>query len=227
MHALVIMVKEPVAGSVKTRLTPPLSPETARELYKSFILDKITQVNGIENTVHIVAYYPESGRDFFLSNLPENFELLEQEGHDLGERLAGISSELFKRGFKKVLMLDSDSPNLPTGYIIEGIERLDSADIVLGPTDDGGYYLIGLKEPLSGIFQNIPWSTPEVAEVTIQKIAGLDKTRFILPGWYDVDTAEDLERLKNDIGKLSHPGSVEYYCKNTIRSIKNIGEINK
>jgi rSAM/selenodomain-associated transferase 1 len=226
MNALVIMAKEPVIGKVKTRLSPPLSPEAAAGLYKNFLLDKIAQVNGITNVSPFIAYYPDTGLEFFKEHSPDGFELIEQVGNDLGERLAGISSELFKRGFEKVVMIDSDSPNLPTAYIREGFFKLEKADAVLGPTDDGGYYLVGMKKNLPEIFKNIPWSTREVSKVTLQRIMDIGKSLYLLPGWYDVDTAEDLERLKLEIGKTSNSESVEYFCKNTIESIKNIGEIN-
>jgi rSAM/selenodomain-associated transferase 1 len=225
MDALVIMAKEPVAGKVKTRLTAPLSQETAAELYTGFLFDKIAQIKTIDDTSHFIAYYPASGRGFFQKHSFDNFELIEQIGNDLGKRLNGISTELISRGFDKVMMLDSDTPNLPSSYINEGLRHLDETDIVLGPTDDGGYYLIGLKESQSAIFKDIPWSTQEVTKITREKIAGLDKSLYLLPSWYDVDTIEDLERLKSDINKISKLNSDQFLCENTIKSLNKIGNL--
>ena len=150
--------------------------------------------------------------------------MIEQKGLDLGERLAGVSSELIGRGFNKVLMLDSDSPNLPSSYIKEGLSSLDETDIVLGPTDDGGYYLVGLKEPIPEMFMDIPWSTSEVTEVTKQKIAGLGKSLFLLKNWYDVDTKDSLKKLKMDLIKAYEIDTDQFLCVNTIKSINEIDE---
>ncbi|UCH88141.1 MAG: DUF2064 domain-containing protein, partial [Thermoplasmata archaeon] len=113
MDAVVIMAKEPKVGEVKTRLIPPLSPKTASELYFNFLLDKIDAVQSIKGIHPCLAYYPESGSEFFNGILPADFKLIKQEGKNLGERLANTSSVLIDSDFVKVLMIDSDTPNLP------------------------------------------------------------------------------------------------------------------
>ena len=212
MNAVVIMAKAPVPNAVKTRLIPPLSPEEASNLYHCFLLDKITQVKSIREARHFVAYTPVTSEAFFRSIIPSSFSLINQVGADLGERLANVSKNLFDQGAEKVIILDSDSPNLPTDHIREGLSILDDVDVALGPCEDGGYYLIGMRSYMPELFSGIPWSTSEVAKLTMKKAKALGLTVSLLPGWYDVDTMIDLERLKRD---MDSPGNNCYFCENT------------
>ena len=214
MNALIIMAKAPLPNEVKTRLIPLLSPEEASNLYHCFLLDKITQVKSIRETRHFVAYTPPNSEAFFRSIMPPRFSLINQVGEDLGERLANVSKNLFNRGAEKVIILDSDTPNLPTDHIREGLSQLDNVDVVLGPCEDGGYYLIGMRSCIPELFRGIPWSTSEVAELTMKKANVLGLAVSLLPGWYDVDTIIDLEHLKRD---LDSPGNNCYFCENTYR----------
>lgn len=213
LNAIVIMAKAPVLNEVKTRLIPPLGPETASLLYYGFLLDKIEQVKTIEAR-RFVAYTPQTSGSFFRSIMPPGFSLINQEGEDLGDRLANVSKILFESGAKKVLMLDSDTPNLPTVLIRDGISRLDDVDVVVGPCEDGGYYLIGMRSWAPELFHGIPWSTSEVADMTVKKAQSLDLSVSLLDKWYDVDTMIDLERLKRD---LLLPDKNCFFCENTYR----------
>lgn len=215
LNAVVIMAKAPVPKEVKTRLIPPLEPEAASLLYHGFLLDKIIQVKSIEAR-RFVAYTPPTAGSFFRSITPPGFSLISQAGEGLGERLKNVSKILFESGAKKVLMLDSDTPNLPTVLIRDGLSRLDEADVVVGPCEDGGYYLIGMRSWIPELFHGIPWSTSEVADMTIKKAQSLDLSVFLLDRWYDVDTVFDLERLKTD---LHLPDKNCFYCENTYRAI--------
>lgn len=212
MNAIVIMAKAPFPNKVKTRLTPSLSPSQASSLYHSFLLDKIAQVNSIEEANPFMAYTPGSSESFFRSIIPPGFSLIRQAGKDLGERLTYVSKELFSQGSSKVIMLDSDTPNLPVDYIREGLARLDDVDVVLGPCEDGGYYLIGMRTFIPGIFIGIPWSTTLVTEFTMKKVNELGLTVTMLPGWYDVDTEKDLKHLIRDI---ELPPDNCFFCENT------------
>lgn len=213
LNAVVIMAKAPVPNEVKTRLIPPFEPETAALLYYAFLLDKIKQVNTID-ACRFVAYTPQTSGSFFRSIIPPGFSLISQVGEDLGDRLANVSKILFESGAKKVLMLDSDTPNLPPDLIRDGISRLDDVDVVVGPCEDGGYYLIGMRSWVPELFHGIPWSTSEVAEMTVKKAQSLDLAVWLLDKWYDVDTMIDLERLKRD---LQPPDKTCFFCENTYR----------
>jgi rSAM/selenodomain-associated transferase 1 len=215
-NAIIIMAKAPVSNKVKTRLTPSLAPSDASRLYHGFLLDKIEQVKSISEALPFVAYTPRSSESFFRGIIPDDFSLIFQVGKDLGERLTGVSQEFFAKGVNKVIILDSDTPNLPIDYIREGISRLDEVDVVLGPCEDGGYYLIGMRSFIPEIFSGIPWSTALVTELTIKKAQTLGLTVSMLPLWYDVDTVKDLKRLIRDI---KFPSGNCFLCENTRRAL--------
>lgn len=216
MDALVIMAKAPFPNQVKTRLTPPLEPAWASRLYQGFLLDKIEQVRGIEGSHRYVAFTPLTAQPFFARIAP-GFRLIHQVGADLGERLAHVSEELFDQGFQKVLLLDSDSPTLPPKYMREGLARLDEVDVVLGPCEDGGYYLIGMRAYLPFLFEGIPWSTSKVLEATLEKAQSAGAEVSLLEPWYDVDTAEDLMRLQRDVDSPPEDQRKRFFCENTYR----------
>ncbi|UCE36466.1 MAG: TIGR04282 family arsenosugar biosynthesis glycosyltransferase [Thermoplasmata archaeon] len=222
MNAIVIMAREPKPNKVKTRLTPPLDPQTASKIYHGFLLDRIEQVESLREVDHFVAITPESSDSFFKDIIPKDFALLRQKGKDLGERLSDISNTLFKKGYEKVVMMDSDSPNLPSRYISEGLKMLNKADLVLGPCEDGGYYLIGLSSNMPQIFQDIPWSTSRVTEITNKKAKALGKKISLLEEWYDVDTFEDLKRMRTELDSYPKAPNDIFFCKNTYSIISEI-----
>lgn len=220
MNVLAILAKAPNPNEVKTRLVPPLDPETAASLYRNFLLDKLEQVKNIKGTKLFLAYTPREDKAFF-KKIAARFTLISQVGTNLGERLANLSYTLFNRGFKKVVLLDSDTPNLPLKYIRHALRRLDRFDVTLGPCEDGGYYLIGLRSNVSGIFEGIPWSTSRVVESTIQKALTLGLTISLIDRWYDVDTLEDLIRLKKNL-ESSWKRRKANFCENTYRFISEM-----
>jgi hypothetical protein len=144
--------------------------------------------------------------------IPRKFILLQQEGNNLGERLANVTERLFAQGFKKIILVDSDTPNLPSKMLSAAISRLDSVEVVVGPCEDGGYYLIGTKSYLPNIFKDIPWSTRAVVTSTIRRIAEMKATFSLLDKWYDIDRVEDLLRLKRD---LNASFEARQACRNT------------
>src|SRR5712692_4151327 len=162
--AVVIMAKVPQAGSVKTRLCPPLAPQTAAALYRAFLVDKIAQVRQLAHAQPTIAYTPEDSRGFFAALAPD-FLLIPQQGADLGERLANSFVQCFAMGYTGVMAIDSDTPTLPTEFLQQAVDLLamPQTDVVIGPTDDGGYYLIGLRALHRELFDNMPWSTAAVA----------------------------------------------------------------
>jgi len=198
ISAIVIMAKAPKPNEVKTRLIPHLKPDMAALLYNNFLLDKIEQVKSIEKAEFFIAYMPDNSENYFKKIAPD-FDLILQIGNDLGDRLVYVSNKLFNKGFKKVVILDSDTPNLPTEYIRKAIIGLETSDIIIGPCEDGGYYLIGLKLPTPDIFKNIPWSTSEVVNVTVKRAEAICLKSCFLKYWYDIDTIDDLKRLKKDL----------------------------
>jgi rSAM/selenodomain-associated transferase 1 len=195
---LVIFAKAPLPGGVKTRLFSHLTPEEAAQLHRAFVLDTLTRLKPIRDIRRYIACYPSSTHPFF-QQLSRDYqiELLDQQGGDLGERMGGIVRVLLKSGCTRVVLIGTDSPTLPISYLKDAFQALQhrppQADVVLGPSQDGGYYLIGLSQWIPQFFEGIPWSTEKVFEVTLQKIHDLGLACEVLPQWFDVD---DLKHLK-------------------------------
>jgi hypothetical protein len=201
-QALVIMAKEPQAGSTKTRLCPPLTAEQAADLYSCFLQDIIDMVRlAARNSPEItplIAYAPEMAAGYF-ERLAADFGRLPQVGGRLNERLQSVFDSCFGQGYERAAAINSDSPTLPVDYLIEAFERLETADVVLGPCKDGGYYLIGLKRPVPEIILPVQMSTERVLADTLALIETQDLTVSLLPEWYDVDTVEELAWLEREL----------------------------
>ncbi len=201
MNALLVVAKRPAAGQTKTRLTPPLSPQQAAQLYESFLCDTLDLMLSVKQAHRIVAYLPE-GEESYFRGLAPGFDLTPQHGGDLGQRLDNALTACLSGGFEHAVIMDSDSPTLPAEYLARAFSSLDSADVVLGPCDDGGYYLIGLNRPAPRLLRGVRMSTPTVTRDTIALAheQGLSVAR--LPAWYDVDTVSELERLRAELESL-------------------------
>ena len=200
--ALVIMAKEPAVGRTKTRLCPPLTPEQATELYKALLRDTIHLASGLEGVQLAVALTPPEAMEQFGRWSPPSTLLLPVSGADIGECLDRVLSSLLAAGHSGVMALNSDGPTLPADHLRQALTQLDQADVVLGPGEDGGYYLIGLREPQPGLFYEIDWSTERVLPQTLARAESLGLSVALLPPWYDVDTAPDLDRLRAEVASM-------------------------
>jgi hypothetical protein len=200
---LAVMAKAPRAGLVKTRLCPPLSPDEAAELAGAFLLDAVDLVRSVAAARPAMVYAPLEARAFFHALAPD-FTLVAQRGDDLGARLSHAFEDLLADGAPGAIVIGSDVPTLPSAVLEAALERLAGADLVLGPSEDGGYYLIGLREPRASLFADMAWSTEDVFEETMCRAGALGLDVGLLPAWFDVDTAADLERLE---AALAAPGS--------------------
>lgn len=202
MHrTLTIVAKQPAAGKVKTRLCPPLDAETAAALYAGFLgdgLDIMRRVPGVRRTV---AYLPNDAGSYF-ADLAPDMESVPQRGADLGERLDDLLTRALDAGARQAVVMSSDSPTLPAPYVIQAFAELDAGvDVVLGPCDDGGYYLIGLTRPQPRLLREVRMSTSTVLADTLTLAETLGLRAALLPPWYDVDTADDLLRLRAELAE--------------------------
>ena len=199
--AVAVMAKVPGAAPVKSRLHPALTAARATELYRCFLLDRLDALAAVPDIAPFVAFTPPEARRQMAALAPPRFGLVAQEGLGLDERLPRLFARLLAAGHPAALAMDSDSPTLPMAYVGEAARalRADEADVVVGPSDDGGYYLIGLRAPRPALFADVPWSTPAVLEVTVARARGLGLRVRLLPGWFDVDTADDLRRLQAEV----------------------------
>jgi uncharacterized protein len=202
--AIGIMVKAPSAGNVKTRLTPPLTPEEACVLSGCFFRDtayNIQTAGAACGAQGVIVYTPPDQRNALDGLAPKDFRFLAQTGDSLGARLLNAMSNLLADKYDSVCLINSDSPTLPPEILISAIEVLGTAGdrIVLGPAEDGGYYLIGLKSPHRILFDGIAWSTSEVLAHTVERARRISLDVVMLPSWYDVDDAKTLDRLCSEL----------------------------
>ena len=202
--ALAVMTKAPKAGRVKTRLTPPLMPEEAAALNVCFLRDTAQAISRTagENRAHGIGVYTPIGAEAAYADiLPKDFALVPQRGEAFGERLFAATEDLLQLGFESLCLIDSDSPTVPAHAFSRAVEHLSAAEdsVVLGPSDDGGYYLIGLKKTHRRLFEGIDWSTDRVLEQTIAAAREMNLSVNLLPTWYDVDDRETLARLCGEL----------------------------
>ncbi len=194
-----------MAGKVKTRLCPPLSLEMAAELYRCFLVDSFSQYRLLKETKVIVSYFPPEATNTFKDISPADFDLLSQEGKDLGEKFTHAFEYAFRLGYRIVAIIGSDHPTLPLKYVRRAFSLLEKAenDLVIGPSFDGGYYLLGLKSFHKRLFQDITWSTNVVFSETLERSKEIGLKVVKLPPWYDIDEASDLIYLQHKLREES------------------------
>ncbi len=204
--AVAVMAKVPGVSSVKSRLHAVLTAERATELYRCFLMDRLDAVAGLPAVSPVVAFTPVEAESLMRTLTPRDFRLVPQRGADLGERLSTLLAGLLEDGHAGAIAIDSDSPTLPMAYVAGAAKILAEGvhDVVLGPCEDGGYYLIGLRSPQPHLFEGIPWSTDAVLDTTLEKAHDRGLSVHILPRWFDVDTEADLNRLHTDMTASSH-----------------------
>ena len=197
-NALVILTKAPQPGQSKTRLVPPLSNAEAADLARALLLDQLENMATFDGARLFIAFTPESAADFFEGFIARGFTCFAQRGQSLGERMSHAFEHLFTGGFENVILIGSDLPALPVKFFQQAYAWLEkSADVVLGPSADGGYYLIGMNRMIPAIFDGIAWSSADVLSQTIHNLDNLGFKHELLSEWYDIDTGKDLERLQS------------------------------
>ena len=204
------MTKAPRAGKVKTRLTPPLTPQEAAALNSCFLRDTAAAIACSareEPTQGIAVYTPVGAEEEYGEILPADFALVPQRGDALGERLICATEDLFALGFKAVCLMNSDTPTVPPQVFSQAARLLLAQEnsVVLGPSEDGGYYLIGFNKSHPELFKNIQWSTARVLEQTRAKAQECGLRVDLLPPWYDVDDAATLQRLCHELFAANAP----------------------
>lgn len=199
--AVAVMAKVPGAAAVKSRLHPALGATLATRLYECFLRDRLDALASLDGIDRIVAFTPAEAAGAMADLAPQSFTLVAQRGSDLGARLDNLLTDLLAAGHPAAIAIDSDSPTLPMRYVARAATLLISGetDAVVGPCDDGGYYLIGLSRPCPELFQSMPWSTERVLGLTLERARRGGLRMQALPAWFDVDTEADLFRLRREI----------------------------
>ena len=191
--ALIIFTKNPEAGKVKTRLAATLGNEAALSVY----------VQLLSYTVSITNYLPVDKFVFYSNHILQediwnnkHFFKQVQAGSDLGERMKNALDVTFQDGYDKIVIIGTDCPDLNAGIIMNAFAYLNSHDVVIGPAEDGGYYLLGMKQLYSELFENIIWSTNTVLNETQMKCTALQLNYYLLPVLKDIDEEKDLVHLQ-------------------------------
>jgi uncharacterized protein len=209
---LIVFAREPVPDTVKTRLARDLGAPAATALYAAMLADVLERTASLVD-VRVLVFWAQEGD--VLPRYPAfpRLEMFRQNGTTLGERMASAFTTAFANGIRTCCIIGSDSPDLPVEYIRQAFCALeqDQADVVFGPAGDGGYYLLGMRRVWARLFEDMPWSTPQVLAVSRARACELRLRTSLLPTWYDIDTIDDLQRLA-----LS-PGSEAHHTREAIR----------
>lgn len=198
-----IMAKYPEEGKVKTRLVPFLNYSQAKGLYEAILLDTIETISKFDTYYRkVIFYHPESEGTYFNDITGPDWLVLPQSGKDLGERLKNAFLE-FKDNRSPVMIIGSDSPALQGRYLVDSASLLSDNDIVIGPTEDGGFYSIAIKDmtgsTIEDIFKNIRWSTSYALSDIVENIKIINKKFALGDKWYDIDKPGDIDRLKSEL----------------------------
>lgn len=193
------MAKVPLAGNVKTRLQPYLSPAQCAGFAESLLRDTIIKAESLPHQL-IISFTPPEKREFLDEFIKRNTFVVAQSGADLGERMFNAFRFAFERKFDSVVMIGTDSPTFPVDFIEQAFGFLETnSDVALGKTADGGFYLIGLRKAVrKEIFENVAWSSEKTFEQVCRNIKNLDLRLREVPDWYDVDEENDFNQLKEE-----------------------------
>lgn len=196
-RAIIIFAKQPLKGEVKTRLSSAISAENATELYSCMLQDTLDFSLGLYGITPFVFFLKSPDATEYFKEFAPQIESFEQSGDNLGERMLIAFKAVFAKGFSEVAIIGSDSPDLPEEYIYEAFNLLEyeHTDVVFGPAIDGGYYLLAMKQIWEELFFDMPWSSNTLLEVSLEKTRSRCIGASLLPKWYDIDRAEDIDRL--------------------------------
>lgn len=228
--AIAVMAKASIPGGTKTRLSPPLTPAEAADLNTAFLRDSVDNVARAAEQVEIasfVAFGPPGTAPFFADRLPSHVGLMEVWFADLGQCLLQTVQSLLDLGYGAAVVLNSDSPTLPTERLVATARALVTPGdrIVLGPSEDGGYYLLGLKQAHRRLFEHVDWSTERVMRQTVERAAELGLEVVSLRPWYDVDDLETLRRLVRQTAIASAAsGSGAYFPSHSAAALRRLTE---
>lgn len=207
MKALLLMTRIPIPGKTKTRLMELLTGDECAQLHTAFLKDLLASFADLEDIDVFMTYTPADSLHMIKNMIPRSIKTFPQRGEDLGERMFLAIDHVLQQGYQKVILIGSDIPDLSVQDIQDSFELLDEHDIVIGPTYDGGYYLIGMKTSYEKLFR-IPkkWGGKSVLESTIDISNEQHLKIGLAPKYLDIDTKEDLFEFmrKNENKKASH-----------------------
>ncbi len=202
--AIIVMVKYPQAGTVKTRLGRQIGMKKASEQYRGFVRTLLAtcRSTGFDT---VISCHPDHTISDYREWLGSGFDFMVQKGPDLGQKMRDAFEQGFALGFDRVILIGSDLPHLSAFTIEEAAQRTGECDVVIGPALDGGYYLVAMKQDrfFPEMFDDIPWSRPDVLRMTLEKIAEGRRKPCLLTAMRDIDTLEDLNAVSAETGLFS------------------------
>lgn len=204
-RVLGLFAKQPLAGQVKTRLAAATSPAWAAVVAAAFLLDMLDELASFPAR-RLLSFAPRHAGDYFKAAAAGRFEVFPQSEGDLGRRIAEFFAAAFEFGARRVVLLGTDSPSLPVAYVENAFAALEDADLVLGPATDGGYYLVGCRDRVPPIFDDIRWGSAHVLADTLWHLADGSSRLAMLPPWYDIDTLDDWHMLVGHLDALRRAG---------------------
>lgn len=195
-NGLIVFVKYPEEGMVKTRIGSVLGDHFTIDLYRSFVADIIQKAARLSPDL-LVYFTPEERAFDFRNWLGLKISIFPQKGNDLGERMKNALKEQFGLGYGRLVLIGSDIPHISAGRLNRSLRLLRKKGAVIGPAEDGGYYLIGFNSRhfLPEVFDNIPWSTSSVFSLTLRVLADKEIKTALLPRMRDIDTVHDLKKI--------------------------------
>lgn len=194
---LIVFAKVPRPGHVKTRLTPVLTPAEAAELYEAFLRDALQMYEGLSIDVRLYLAPPVADG---LNDLPERVSVFEQRGAGLGPRMQQAFREVFDAGYENAAIVGTDHPTLPVSFVRQSFIALQAdRSICIGPSEDGGFYLLGMNVFYPQLFEGMSYSHDNVFTETLARVEGTDARLTVMPRWYDVDTPDTLGRMVKDV----------------------------
>ena len=197
--SLLVFAKVPRPGAVKTRLTPALTPEEAARVYTAFLRDTLRQVVQLE-VDDVRLYLAPPLPDDEIDGVPAAVSVHEQTGDGLGARMHRAFRETLRDGADRTVLMGSDHPTLPSSFLRQAFRSLEEArSLCVGPTEDGGFYLLGMSTMYPQLFDGMSYSHSEVLADTLARAQETDAEVTVLPEWYDVDTPQDLDRMQADL----------------------------
>ena len=198
MTTLIVFVKNPIPGAVKTRLQTRYAPDQVAALYTAFVRDVLARAESIDIDRRVIAFDPpdaESEVRALFGGGKAQWQYVPQVQDDLGARMREALVQQLDAGASAVVLIGTDIPSLPAHHITQAFDLLRAKDVVLGPSTDGGYYLVGVSKPAPEIFEDVEWSTPSVLSQTIDRVQRAGHTLGLVPPYFDVDTPDELDFL--------------------------------
>ena len=228
-NAIIVFARLPVKGKVKTRLAKEVGIDVATSFYKVCAEHTFDEILKLDKTA-VAAYLffsEESELDEGRNWTKNNFQYYAQQGHDLGERMLNAFNTIFNAGFRNAILVGTDVPGISAELIYDAFSLLKKNECVIGPSDDGGYYLIGLKQSLFYLFNEMEWSTNEVFNKTLERLERNHLDYIVLEKMVDIDTKDDIKKWSENYKRtFSHPVKSFLIENNLVTNEKGLDSLN-